>query len=113
MSVAERGPAVARTVSLPVPARRPSPSPAKAVVVIAPLSLTIALGLWGIRRKNTMWGDESVTYQLAQRDLSQIWLTAQHVDLVHALYYAVMHEIFGLFVGGLLTLRLPSVLAMS
>ncbi|MER5532637.1 glycosyltransferase family 39 protein [Streptomyces mirabilis] len=113
MSVDERAPAVARTVSPPVPARRQSPSPAKAVVVIAPLSLTIALGLWGIRRKNTMWGDESVTYQLAHRDLSQIRLTAQHVDLVHALYYAVMHEIFGLFGGGLLTLRLPSVLAMS
>ncbi|MFE9941269.1 glycosyltransferase family 39 protein [Streptomyces hirsutus] len=75
--------------------------------------LTIDLGLWGIRRKNTMWGDESVTYQLAHRDLSQIWLTAQHVDLVHALHYAVMHEIFGLFGAGLLTLRLPSVLAMS
>ncbi|MFD4509276.1 glycosyltransferase family 39 protein [Streptomyces sp. NPDC058457] len=113
MSVAERGPAVARTVSPPVPARRQSPSRVRAVVLIAPLSLTIALGLWGIRRKNSMWGDEAVTYQLAHRDLSQIWLTAQHVDLVHALYYAVMHEIFGLFGGGLLPLRLPSVLAMS
>ncbi|MEU1344504.1 glycosyltransferase family 39 protein [Streptomyces sp. NPDC005827] len=113
MSVAERGPAVARTVSPPVSARRPSPSPARAVVVIAPFSLTIALGLWGIRRQNTLWGDESVTYQLAHRDLAQIWHTAQHVDLVHALYYALMHEIFGLFGGGLLTLRLPSVLAMS
>lgn len=60
-----------------------------------------------------MWGDESVTYQVAQRDLSQIWHTAQHVDLVHALHYAVMHEIFSLFGAGLLTLRLPSVLAMS
>ncbi|MGW0761847.1 glycosyltransferase family 39 protein [Streptomyces sp. NPDC002814] len=114
MSVDERAPVLARTVSPPVfPARRPSPGPAKAVVVIAPLALTIALGLWGIRRKNTMWGDESVTYQLAHRDLSQIWHTAQHIDLVHALYYAVMHELFGLFGGGLLTLRLPSVLAMS
>ncbi|WP_262704254.1 MULTISPECIES: glycosyltransferase family 39 protein [Streptomyces] len=113
MSLDERAPAVARTVSPPTPGRRPSPGPAKAVVVIAPLALTIALGLWGIRRQNTMWGDESVTYQLAHRDLSQIWHTAQHIDLVHALYYAVMHEIFGLFGGGLLTLRLPSVLAMS
>ncbi|WP_411978415.1 hypothetical protein [Streptomyces sp. N50] len=81
--------------------------------MIAPLLLTIALGLWGIRRDNTMWGDESATYQLAHRDLPQIWRTAQHIDLVHALYYAVMHELFGLFGGGLLTLRLPSVLAMS
>ncbi|MFI1485157.1 hypothetical protein [Streptomyces sp. NPDC020747] len=113
MSLDERAPTAARTISPPVPVRRQAPSPAKAVVVIAPLALTIALGLWGIRRENTIWGDESVTYQLAHRDLSQIWLTAQHIDLVHALYYAVMHEIFGLFGGGLLTLRLPSVLAMS
>jgi mannosyltransferase len=115
MSVVARGPAVARTLPPPVslPVRRPSPSPAGAAVVIAPLLLTVALGLWGIRRQNTLWGDESVTYELAQRDLSQIWRTAQHADLVHALYYAVMHEIFGLFGGGLLTLRLPSVLAMS
>jgi mannosyltransferase len=60
-----------------------------------------------------MWGDESVTYQLAHRDLTQIWRTAQHVDLVHAFYYTIMHEIYGLVGGGLLTLRLPSVLAMS
>ncbi|MFJ8112911.1 hypothetical protein [Streptomyces sp. NPDC096132] len=113
MSVDERAPAVAEAISPLVPARRRSPGPAKAVVVIAPLTLTIALGLWGIRRKNTMWGDEAVTYQVAHRDLSQIWHTAQHIDLVHALYYAVMHEVFGLFGGGLLTLRLPSVLAMS
>ncbi|MFG2952184.1 hypothetical protein ACGF5O_00455 [Streptomyces sp. NPDC048291] len=114
MSVADRAPTLARTVSPPVPARpRPSPGPARAVVVIAPLSLTLALGLWGIRRQDAMWGDESVTFQLAHRDLARIWHTARHVDLVHALYYAVMHEIFGLFGGGLLTLRLPSVLAMS
>ncbi|MDT0476263.1 glycosyltransferase family 39 protein [Streptomyces sp. DSM 41014] len=113
MSVDVRGPAVAETASPPASARRPSPGRATAVVVIAPAVLTVALGLWGIRRQNTMWGDESVTYQLARRDLAQIWLTAQHVDLVHALHYAVMHGIFGLFGGGLLTLRLPSVLAMA
>ncbi|MFG2971201.1 hypothetical protein ACGFZS_48835 [Streptomyces sp. NPDC048288] len=113
MSVAERGSVVARAVSPLVSAGRPSWRSARAVVVIAPLSLTIVLGLWGIRRQNSLWGDESVTYQLAHRDLAQIWHTAQHVDLVHVLYYAVMHEVFGLFGGGLLTLRLPSVLAMS
>ncbi|WP_390897439.1 glycosyltransferase family 39 protein [Streptomyces justiciae] len=111
MPVAARGPAPARTVSIPL--RRPSPSRGRAVVVIAPLALTMVLGLWGIRRQNTMWGDEVVTHQLAHRDLSQIWHTAQHVDLVHAFYYAVMHEVFALFGGGLLTLRLPSVLATS
>ncbi|MHC3474458.1 glycosyltransferase family 39 protein [Streptomyces sp. 7R007] len=113
MSVDERALAVARTLSPRAPVLHPSPGPARSVVVVAPLMLAIAVGLWGIRRQNTMWGDESVTYQLAHRDLSQIWHTAQRVDLVHALYYTVMHEIFGLFGRGLLTLRLPSVLAMS
>ncbi|MFD4555604.1 hypothetical protein ACFWP5_14990 [Streptomyces sp. NPDC058469] len=77
------------------------------------MAVTFALGLWGIRRQNSMWGDESVTFQLAHRDLTQMWRTTQHVDLVHAFYYAVMHEIYGLAGGGLLTLRLPSVTAMS
>ncbi|MER5630472.1 glycosyltransferase family 39 protein [Streptomyces nitrosporeus] len=113
MPVDERAPAVLRTVPPPVPAHRRSPGPARAVVVLAPLALTLVLGLWGIRREDTMWGDESVTHQLAHRDLSQIWLTARHVDLVHALYYTVMHGMYGLFGGGLLTLRMPSVLAMS
>ncbi|MFD8924457.1 glycosyltransferase family 39 protein [Streptomyces mirabilis] len=85
----------------------------KAFVAIVPMTVTFTFGLWGIRRQNSMWGDESVTYQLAHRDLTQIWRTAQHVDLVHAFYYAIMHEIYGLVGGGLLTLRLPSVLAMS
>ncbi|MFF2427049.1 glycosyltransferase family 39 protein [Streptomyces mirabilis] len=85
----------------------------KAFVAIVPMTVTVTLGLWGIRRQNSMWGDESVTYQLAHRDLTQIWGTAQYVDLVHAFYYAIMHEIYGLAGGGLLTLRLPSVLAMS
>jgi hypothetical protein len=56
-----------------------------------------------------MWGDESVTFQLAHRNLPQIWRTTQKVDLVHAFHYTVMHEIYGLVGGGLLTLRLPSV----
>ncbi|MFF7603089.1 hypothetical protein [Streptomyces mirabilis] len=85
----------------------------KAFVAIVPMTVTFTLGLWGIRRQNSMWGDESVTYQLAHRDLTQLWRTAQHVDLVHAFYYAIMHEIYSLVGGGLLTLRLPSVLAMS
>ncbi|MEW1724565.1 glycosyltransferase family 39 protein [Streptomyces sp. NPDC093109] len=114
MSVDERALTVARTTAPPVPAVRGHVTgPATAVVVIAPVVLTIVLGLWGIRRQNSMWGDEAVTYQLAERDLSQIWLTAQSVDLVHALHYAMMHELFALFGAGLLTLRLPSVLAMS
>ncbi|MFF7114484.1 glycosyltransferase family 39 protein [Streptomyces albogriseolus] len=114
MSVDTRVPAPAEaTASPPPPVRRPSPRPVRSVVVLAPFLLTVVLGLWGIRREDTLWGDEAVTYALAQRDLSQIWHTVQHVDLVHALHYALMHAVFDLFGAGLLTLRLPSVLAMA
>ncbi|MFD8251855.1 hypothetical protein [Streptomyces werraensis] len=70
------------TVAPPPPVRRPPfPRRVRSVVVLAPFLPTLALGLWGIRRENTLWGDEAVTYALAQRDLSQIWQTAQHLDL--------------------------------
>ncbi|NEB37604.1 glycosyltransferase family 39 protein [Streptomyces sp. SID14515] len=115
MSLDVRAPAVAATSMGPsrLPAARPPSTLVKALVAIAPATLTAALGMWGVRRQNTMWGDEAVTYQLAHREPHQIWNTAQRVDLVHALYYAVMRVIFDLFGAGLLSLRLPSVLAMS
>ncbi|MGC9539271.1 hypothetical protein [Streptomyces sp. UG1] len=47
------------------------------------------------------------------RSVACIWRTVQHVDLVHALYYTLMHGLFRLFGGELLTLRLPSVVAES
>ncbi|HEY8979006.1 MAG TPA: glycosyltransferase family 39 protein [Streptomyces sp.] len=108
MSVDERTPA-----TVLAPARLRPPGPGRAVVLLAPMLLALALGLWGIRRENTLWWDEAVTYEVAHRDLSQIWLTAQHADLVHSLHYAVMHVLFGVFGDGLVTLRLPSVLATA
>ncbi|MHC5905058.1 glycosyltransferase family 39 protein [Streptomyces sp. S6] len=107
MSVDERAP------STSAPTRMPPPGPDRAVVLLAPVLLTLVLGLWGIRRENSLWWDEAVTYEIAHRDLSQIWLTAQQADLVHSLYYAVMHVLFGVFGDGLVTLRLPSVLATA
>ncbi|MGC8922372.1 glycosyltransferase family 39 protein [Streptomyces griseoaurantiacus] len=112
MSLDERAPVVLERAARRAPVPRRSPRPDRALVLLAPPALALVLGLWGIRRQNSMWGDETVTYQLARRDLAQIWRTAEHVDLVHAVYYSVMHGLFGLFGEGLLTLRLPSVLAM-
>ncbi|MYT98615.1 hypothetical protein GTY74_15510 [Streptomyces sp. SID8350] len=113
MSLAVRAPAPAAALPSQPPTARPHSVPMRALAVAAPASLSLALGMWGIRRQNTMWGDEAVTYQLAQRELYQLWETAQQVDLVHALYYAVMHHVFDVFGAGLLPLRLPSVLAMA
>ncbi|MEO3973126.1 glycosyltransferase family 39 protein [Streptomyces sp. CAU 1734] len=61
----------------------------------------------------TMWRDESVTYQVAHRSSAEIVDLLRHADAVHGLYYLLMHALFGVWEGGLITLRLPSVLATA
>ncbi|GHG90800.1 glycosyltransferase family 39 protein [Streptomyces lanatus] len=73
----------------------------------------LALGLWGIDRQDSMWRDESVTYQVAHRPLAELWGLLGHIDAVHGLYYLLMHTVFALWDGGLVALRLPSVLATA
>lgn len=58
-----------------------------------------------------MWRDESVTYQVAHRSLGDIWSLLGNIDAVHGMYYLIMHGVFGLWDGGLLALRAPSVIA--
>ncbi|MFJ2214168.1 glycosyltransferase family 39 protein [Streptomyces sp. NPDC101062] len=99
----------------PWPARPlfPRLSASRALAVCAPAALALVLGVWGIRRGGTLWGDEAVTYAVAHRAPWQIWHTAGHIDAVHGLYYLVMHGVFALWDGGLVALRLPSVLAVA
>ncbi|MFE2940076.1 hypothetical protein ACFXKG_13600 [Streptomyces sp. NPDC059255] len=85
----------------------------RALAVLAPSALALALGMWGIGRRGTLWGDEAVTYEVAHRAPGQIWGTAGHADAVHGLYYLLMHGVFALWDGGLVALRLPSVLAVA
>lgn len=80
---------------------------------LAPAALALALGLWGITRQGTMWRDESVTYQVAHRSPSEIWALLGNADAVHGLYYFFMHALYSVWEGGLVTLRLPSVLAVA
>ncbi|MFG2095333.1 hypothetical protein [Streptomyces sp. NPDC048612] len=78
------------------------------------------LGAWGIRRQDAIWRDEAVTYDMAHRGLAGLWSTLQHVDVVHGLYYALMHLWFAGYdatlrgaLGDAVGLRLPSVVAMT
>ncbi|SCF62682.1 glycosyltransferase family 39 protein [Streptomyces sp. Ncost-T10-10d] len=50
---------------------------------------------------------------MSHRSVPQIWHTLGHVDVVHGLYYLIMRGVFGLWDGGLVALRLPSVLAVA
>lgn len=87
-------------------------------VVLAPAVVSLALGVWGIHRENTMYRDEAVTYDMAHRSVSELIGTLANFDVVHGLYYLLMNGVFKVTdahgVGDLLlVLRLPSALAMA
>ncbi|MGW2512556.1 glycosyltransferase family 39 protein [Streptomyces scopuliridis] len=86
--------------------------PPRHALAWAPFLLALALGLWGIRREGTVWQDEAITYEVARRSFPEIWQTLANIDAVHGFYYLIMH-IFYMFGDGLLTLRLPSVMATA
>ncbi|UXY27288.1 glycosyltransferase family 39 protein [Streptomyces sp. HUAS TT20] len=111
MSTATRG----RSIRPAAPPRPPGvrAGTARHLTVLAPGALSVLLGLWGIRRQGTLWQDEAVTYDMAHRSLPDLWATLGTADVVHGLYYLLMHAVFRLWDGGLVALRLPSVLAMA
>ncbi|MFJ4541623.1 hypothetical protein ACIP39_37490 [Streptomyces tibetensis] len=70
------------------------------------MAVMLAIGLWGLDRGG-MWGDESVTFQVAQRTVPQIWRLLHDVDAVHGLYYLFMHAVLTVHADEVV-LRLPS-----
>ncbi|MFI1205677.1 hypothetical protein ACH4VR_40720 [Streptomyces sp. NPDC020883] len=89
-------------------------------MVLVPAGLMLFLGAWGIRRQDAIWRDEAVTYDMAHRSFPELWATLLHVDVVHGLYYALMHCWFAVYdatlddtLGAVIGLRLPSVVAMT
>ncbi|MFC9269646.1 hypothetical protein ACFTXJ_17960 [Streptomyces zhihengii] len=91
----------------------PAWSPSARGAVLVPALAALALGLWGLTRQGTLWRDESVTYQVAHRSLPEIMDLLSGADAVHGLHYLAMHALFGVWDGGLLTLRLPSAVAVA
>ncbi|MEH0399166.1 hypothetical protein AB0K64_33970 [Streptomyces sp. NPDC053741] len=75
------------------------------------MSWTLALGLCGLSRQNSVWRDEAATWQVAQRSTVEIWNMLGNVDVVHGSYYLLMHGLFEYLGPSTTTLRLPSVLA--
>ncbi|MFF0158068.1 glycosyltransferase family 39 protein [Streptomyces sp. NPDC005263] len=93
---------------------RSAPRRRRSLPVVLPAAAALALGLLGIDRHDSMWRDESVTYQVAHRSLGDLWGLLDHVDAVHGLYYLLMHAVFAVWGdGGLTALRLPSALATA
>lgn len=86
---------------------------ARYLVTLVPFLEMLVFGLWGIQRQGSMWSDEAVTYDAAHRTVPELFNMLGHADAVHGLYYLFMHVVFTIFGGGVVALRLPSVLAMS
>jgi mannosyltransferase len=82
-------------------------------VWLLPMLWAFAFGLWGLSRQDSVWRDEAATWQVAQRSTAEIWRMLANVDVVHGLYYLLMHLLFTCFGPGTTTLRLPSVLATA
>ena len=61
----------------------------------------------------SVWSDEGATMAAATRTWGQLWTLVRHVDIVHALYYALMHAWFDLVGVSAFTLRLPSAVAVG
>ncbi|MFJ9573489.1 glycosyltransferase family 39 protein [Streptomyces bacillaris] len=91
---------------------RPS-SPRPLLVRSIPALWTLALGLWGLSRQDSVWRDEAATWQVARRSTAEITQMLGNVDVVHGLYYLLMHGLFELFGPGTTVLRLPSVAATA
>ncbi|MGW9041824.1 glycosyltransferase family 39 protein [Streptomyces lydicus] len=93
--------------------RRGAAQVGRITLCAGPGLLALVLGLWGLTREHSMWRDEAATWQAAHRPLAEIGHMVSQVDVVHGVYYAVMHAVFALFGDSLVALRLPSVLATA
>lgn len=79
--------------------------------VLVPAAVAAALGLWGLDR-GSMWRDEGATFQVARRSVPEILRLLGSVDVVHGLYYLLMHAVLAVRADEV-ALRLPSVAASA
>ncbi|WP_432522572.1 glycosyltransferase family 39 protein [Kineococcus sp. SYSU DK006] len=89
-----------------VPGARRAPSAGEAPRVVRPRRLPdVLVGLaavaaalvvfsWRLSTPSP-WRDEAVTIAVANRSAEDVWRLVQHVDLVHAPFYFLVHALFG------------------
>lgn len=83
--------------------------PLAAVLVGVVGFLVAVVGSW----VPSVWYDEAATVSSATRSWSALGREVQHVDLVHAAYYALMHVWFAAVGYSPVTLRFPSAVAVG
>ncbi|BCJ47632.1 mannosyltransferase [Actinoplanes ianthinogenes] len=80
--------------------------------VAGPGVVMLILGLTAPARPVLSW-DEVATADVAHRSVGEIWRLAHHIDGVFGPYYLLMHLWTRIFGDSVLSLRLPSILAMA
>ncbi|MFJ2774520.1 glycosyltransferase family 39 protein [Streptomyces sp. NPDC087300] len=98
-------------LAAPPPHAAPTPALAPFTAALLPALVMLTLGLWGLDR-GTVWRDEGATLQVARRSFPEIWHLLHQVDVVHGLYYVLMHAVLPADPGEVV-LRLPSVFAAA
>jgi mannosyltransferase len=79
--------------------------------VIAVSGLMAFFGLWGLGRESAMGNDEVVSRFAAGLSLGQLAAVLRRVDIVHGLYYLLLHGWMAVGTSPAV-LRIPSVIAM-
>ncbi|BCJ40713.1 hypothetical protein GCM10010168_72990 [Actinoplanes ianthinogenes] len=74
--------------------------------------LMLVVALTDATRPGLSW-DEVTSAEVSQRTFGEIWTLVHHVDAVFAAYYWFLHAWTGVFGDSMLSLRLPSILAMA
>jgi mannosyltransferase len=95
-----------RSVAAPESERRP------AVLWLWPFAVTFVVSGFGMAG-SLLGRDELVTWDMVNRSTGQILATLQNVDAVHGTYYLLMHMWVGIFGDSVVSMRLPTVLAVS
>ena len=106
ISIEERTPAVLAPVT-------PPRSPGRLLDPLAVAVLTALVGSVAASRPS-LWFDESATISAsAGRSLPELWKLLGHIDVVHGLFYLLMHGWFCLFPATEFWSRVPSCLAVG
>jgi mannosyltransferase len=87
------------------------PAAARCAPVIAVAALMACLGWWGLARGSAMGNDEVVSRYAAFLPLGQLVTLLRHVDIVHGLYYLLLHGWMAVGTSPAV-LRIPSVIGM-
>lgn len=107
-------------IAAQLPAAREEPRPAESArsarrgstLWLWPFAVALALGGYGMT-DSLLGRDELVTWDMVGRDTGRILATLGNVDAVHGTYYLLMRGWVELFGDSVVSLRLPSVLAVA